>query len=314
MGLGARMIQSSAGVEFAAIGVKGDVVELSRRVGAQPARTKLHSRWELCVGGTSGEWWYRGAIQSWNGGPCVACFEPDELHYDITVPRGDECVLETSVPPALARRLGIDPALIAVANDAPTWSALRELHATVWTGDGDAGAQERACLRALEAAARAVPRDEARRREPPALRRVREYLDRNHVRDIPLDELCDVAKISKFHLCRSFRERYGVPPHAYQTQVRLEKARELLRAGFSSTHVAFEVGFADQPHFTRHFRRAVGVTPGVYARQVTRATVQPNYDAHRRNGVQGWLRSAPYDPRGHERIGTDCDRAAGAGS
>ena len=61
-----------------------------------------------------------------------------------------------------------------------------------------------------------------------------------------------------------------MPPHAYQTHRRVERARALLAAGETLSATAWLTGFADQSHLTRHFRRAVGVTPGAY-----RAAVSP---------------------------------------
>jgi AraC-like DNA-binding protein len=55
-----------------------------------------------------------------------------------------------------------------------------------------------------------------------------------------------------------------MPPHAFQTQVRVSRAKTLLLEGWSISQVASQTGFADQSHLTRHFKRLVGVTPGRY--------------------------------------------------
>jgi AraC-like DNA-binding protein len=72
--------------------------------------------------------------------------------------------------------------------------------------------------------------------------------------------------MSRFHLARGFAREFGLPPHAYQIALRVERARALLARGLRAVDVAAAVGFADQSHFARHFTRAVGVTPGRYAR------------------------------------------------
>ena len=64
---------------------------------------------------------------------------------------------------------------------------------------------------------------------------------------------------------RRFREQTGVTPHAFQTNLRVEEARRLLAAGVAPAAVAASCAFADQPHLTRVFKRAVGVSPGRYA-------------------------------------------------
>jgi AraC-like DNA-binding protein len=55
-----------------------------------------------------------------------------------------------------------------------------------------------------------------------------------------------------------------MPPHEYQVQVRIMKAKTFLRLGRSISETASLVGFVDQSHFTRHFKRLVGITPGKF--------------------------------------------------
>lgn len=95
---------------------------------------------------------------------------------------------------------------------------------------------------------------------------VREFLEDNYAANVSLQELSHLSNLSPFHLTRVFSERVGMPPHAYQTQVRVARARDLLLRGWPITSAAFETGFADQSHLTRHFKRVVGVTPGSYAK------------------------------------------------
>ena len=76
-------------------------------------------------------------------------------------------------------------------------------------------------------------------------------------------------------MLRVFRASVGLPPHAFLTRVRILHAQALIRAGVSLTRVALDTGFSDQSHLIRHFKRALGVTPGAYARScadVTRAS------------------------------------------
>jgi AraC-like DNA-binding protein len=67
---------------------------------------------------------------------------------------------------------------------------------------------------------------------------------------------------SATHLIRSFRDEHGLPPHQYLIGRRVAEARRLLLDGVPSATVAAEVGFYDQAHLHRHFRRHVGTTPG----------------------------------------------------
>jgi len=73
-----------------------------------------------------------------------------------------------------------------------------------------------------------------------------------------------VAGLSPCHLNRVFRRALGLPPHAFQTQLRVVRAGALLRRGWPLAAVAAETGFADQSHLTRRFKTVVGVTPGAY--------------------------------------------------
>jgi AraC-like DNA-binding protein len=82
-----------------------------------------------------------------------------------------------------------------------------------------------------------------------------------------VDELAEFAGCSPFALTRAFRRHVGLPPHAYLTQCRVDRARVLLGSGQDVASTAFAVGFADQAHLTRHFRRHVGVPPGRFARE-----------------------------------------------
>lgn len=97
-----------------------------------------------------------------------------------------------------------------------------------------------------------------------AVRRVRDYLDAHYAEDVSLDALARLADLHPVYLVRAFRQRVGLPPHAYQRQLRVERARCLLAGGEGIAEAALAVGFADQSHLTRHFGRTVGATPGRY--------------------------------------------------
>ncbi len=96
--------------------------------------------------------------------------------------------------------------------------------------------------------------------------RARDHLRRRFQETVTLDELAEVARLSRYHLLRSFAAHVGVPPHVYQIRLRIERAMALLRSGLPASTVAGLAGFADQSHLTRHFRRLLGVTPAKYAR------------------------------------------------
>jgi AraC family transcriptional regulator len=95
------------------------------------------------------------------------------------------------------------------------------------------------------------------------LRTVIEYIHEHLDAELSLDHLAAVAHVSPYHFARLFKHSTGLPPHQYVIACRIERAKELLRGRdrLPLAEVATEVGFADQSHFTRHFKRLVGVTP-----------------------------------------------------
>jgi AraC-like DNA-binding protein len=102
-----------------------------------------------------------------------------------------------------------------------------------------------------------------------SLERAREILEDRRNEPVTLDELARAAALSRFHLVRSFAKEFGLPPHAYQLQMRVKEACRFLRAGMPCVQVATAAGFADQSHFARHFKRIMGVAPSNYASPVS---------------------------------------------
>lgn len=102
------------------------------------------------------------------------------------------------------------------------------------------------------------------------LNRVINYMHEYCQRELRLSELADVAQTSLYHFSRLFHESVGMPPHQYLTQIRIEKAKTLLRVPrFNMAQIAAETGFANSSHFGKSFRRAVGVTPSEYKLSVS---------------------------------------------
>ncbi|MFJ8939679.1 AraC family transcriptional regulator [Streptomyces sp. NPDC102365] len=100
-----------------------------------------------------------------------------------------------------------------------------------------------------------------------AAARARAVLEERIVRPPTLEQLAGELGTGSFALLRAFRDAYGMPPHAWLTDVRVRRARRLLDAGVVPAEVALAVGFTDQPHLNRHFTRIVGVPPGAYQRE-----------------------------------------------
>jgi AraC-like DNA-binding protein len=97
--------------------------------------------------------------------------------------------------------------------------------------------------------------------------RARDFLA-SHIQSNPsLDEVGRAVGVNKFLLLRYFKRELGITPHAYLIQVRVERARSFLGRGSSVADVAAVAGFADQAHFTRLFKRSMGLTPGEYSKR-----------------------------------------------
>lgn len=107
-------------------------------------------------------------------------------------------------------------------------------------------------------------RVQAQTLHPDAVRveRMKALLAEDTAAPLALSTLAAAVGLSPFYAARLFSRTVGMPPHAWRNQVRLNRAQGLLRQGLSVTEVAAAQGFADQSHFTRHFKKAFGVPPG----------------------------------------------------
>jgi AraC-like DNA-binding protein len=102
---------------------------------------------------------------------------------------------------------------------------------------------------------------------PSAVAAARELLHQEIVDPPSLQGLGAAVGLSPFALLRAFRAELGLPPHAYLNQLRVRRAKVLLDLGEPPADVAQQVGFADQAHLGRHFKRVYGVPPGAYRRE-----------------------------------------------
>ncbi|GGZ02046.1 AraC family transcriptional regulator [Pseudoduganella plicata] len=106
------------------------------------------------------------------------------------------------------------------------------------------------------------------------LRRAADYIGAHCMRALKLDEICAAAGLSPSHLIRSFKARYGMTPHAWLVNCRIQLCRRRLKAGEPIADVALAAGFADQAHLQRAFKLHVAATPGQYRASAPAATVR----------------------------------------
>ena len=93
------------------------------------------------------------------------------------------------------------------------------------------------------------------------------FIDKNFAEPIDLNNISEEAYFSKFHFIRQFSKIYGKTPHQYLKVVRIEKARELLRADLPVSDTCYAVGFESLSSFSGLFKRIVGLSPSEYQAQ-----------------------------------------------
>jgi AraC-like DNA-binding protein len=94
---------------------------------------------------------------------------------------------------------------------------------------------------------------------------LRDLIDEHRFDPLTLKEAGRILHVSPAHLVRCFSRSFGIAPHRYQVARRIDAARRRLLDGEPVAQVATSVGFHDQAHLTKHFRRHVGTTPARYA-------------------------------------------------
>jgi transcriptional regulator GlxA family with amidase domain len=97
-----------------------------------------------------------------------------------------------------------------------------------------------------------------------ALDGVLAHIDAHLCRPLPLAGLAELAGLSIWRFSTVFRERLGMPPHRYIRVLRVRRAQALLEEGMPAAIVAGEVGFYDQSHLARCFKRVCNMTPSQY--------------------------------------------------
>jgi len=231
-----------------------------------------HATWAIGVvdDGTGGIW-YRGANE--RGGPDeIIAINPGEVHTGYPLQKGGISYSMLYVDHQLVKEILPDvtapPMFPGVAiRDPVLASSLRRLCRSLEYGHPCLAAETQLLsdlgllfLRHGHAKAR-----ESTGREADHVAQVQEYLRANLHRNVRLEELSALTGLSKAYVIRSFRRLVGMPPYEWLLQLRIEEARKSLQNGSPISEVAIELGFADQSHFHRRFKRVTGMTPAAYA-------------------------------------------------
>lgn len=94
-----------------------------------------------------------------------------------------------------------------------------------------------------------------------------DYMVNHYDKDISLDDLADIAGLSPSHYSRLFKKYAGSTPVHYLTQLRMDRAKELLTlSDYRMKAIAQSIGYADELYFSRMFKKMVGTSPKEYAR------------------------------------------------
>jgi AraC-like DNA-binding protein len=176
-------------------------------------------------------------------------------------------VLSAMLPGLEAERFVVRQPIV---DDQDVWRCLSAAHALAMAGNDIAAAEEAmvtgVCL--LFERYGATRRARAEADCPLAVNRAVDFLRTRACDHISLEDASSASGVGLFHLIRLFQKHLGLTPYAYLTQIRIEKARRLLRLGQPAALVALDVGFADQAHFTKRFKQLTGTTPALYAKSM----------------------------------------------
>lgn len=93
--------------------------------------------------------------------------------------------------------------------------------------------------------------------------------------ELSIAQMSQKVNISSYHMIRKFSDENGLTPHKFQMQCRVRKAQQLLREGYKVVDVAYMVGFCDQSHLDRVFKKQVGISPEQFAN----SAISSNADA-----------------------------------
>ena len=118
------------------------------------------------------------------------------------------------------------------------------------------------------------------RRVTPGIARALAHIEQNFTDSVYLEELAALAELSVCRFVTVFRMQVGLTPHRFICHRRIRYAKVLLREGVPMAQVAFDAGFFDQSHLSRHFKSVCGITPGRYLREL--GDTSPHRTAPRR--------------------------------
>lgn len=124
-------------------------------------------------------------------------------------------------------------------------------------------------LRQIKNSCSSIGEKKALSAKPNILRTI-EYLNENFNKEYSLEDVAHVANLSPYHFIRLFKSQTGKTPYDYLLDIKIEKAKELLKKKHTVTEVCFLCGFNNVSHFTTLFKRKVGAPPSCYKKIINR--------------------------------------------
>ena len=210
---------------------------------------------------------YRGSERFSNPGNVIV-LHPDEVH-DGAAGTDDGLIYRMIyLPPELIGAVdGHRSTLPFVGNpvvaDAGLWQALADILDDL-DHEPDELVLDDAMMRIAAALSRqaGMPRKAITATARTAVLCARNFLEEHSAAMVRSEDLEAITGLDRYELARQFRRLLETSPHRYLVMRRLERAKRLLSTGCGIADAAADAGFADQAHFTRHFRKAFGMTPG----------------------------------------------------
>lgn len=210
---------------------------------------------------------YRGSERFSNPGNVIV-LHPDEVH-DGAAGTDDGLIYRMIyLPPELigavdSHRSALPFVSDPIVADAGLWQALADILGDLDHEPDDLALDDTVMQIAAGLSQQAgMPRKAMTAKARTAVLSARDFLEDNSTEAVRSEDLEAITGIDRYELARQFRRLLGTSPHRYLVMRRLEQAKRLISIGTGLAETAAAAGFSDQAHFTRHFRKAFGMTPG----------------------------------------------------
>ncbi len=172
---------------------------------------------------------------------------------------------------SVQRQMGVDvkdgfvPFAENYSTDPVLFAELNSLYGVLTNEDVSPGIMQATALSFFQKlVARPQPANTHAVRGPHQVVQAADFIREHCVQVLRLEDIAAAVQLSPSYLIRAFKARYGLTPHGYLIDCRLQLARDGLRRGEGIAEVAVQAGFADQAHLQRLFKRTLAATPGQY--------------------------------------------------